>query len=196
MTGTIQIKTKTSDSPETYPAVLHLKGEEGVDIIEEFKAARPTLRIWKRSKPSPPTKPGTVGDKKSTSDKGSASPPPPEPKWVPLTDEELKGTPEDVRRIFVKKPAPFENSSPNEAEILLRLPLQPVGEKGDIVVLTLIHAASAELKVPDFKDYSCINDSTEETLGRIYNLQQWVEQFSQSLEPVVTEEGILVITHR
>jgi hypothetical protein len=191
----LQVKTKTNDSPETYPAVLHLKGEEGLNVIEEFKGAKPTLRVWRMRKPSPPPKAGIVVAKDVKADKPSP-PSPPEHKWVQLTEEEFKGTPPDIRRIFVQKPAPFESSSPNEADVLLRLPLQQIGEKGNIVALTLTPAPSAELQAPDFKDYSCINDSTAETLDRIYNLQQWVEQFSEAVKPVVKEEGILVITHR
>jgi hypothetical protein len=191
-----QIKTNTSNEPETYPVVLHLEGEEGVDVIEAFKAARPTLRIWKRRKPSSPAKTETVADKNATPAKAPVSPLPPEPMWVALNEDEFKGTPADVRRIFVKKPDPFETFAPNKADLLLRLPLQPIGEKGDIVVLTLTEAVAAESEAPDFRDFSCIDDSTAETLDRIYNLQQWVEQFSQSLKPVVREEGLLVITHR
>jgi hypothetical protein len=191
-----QIKTNTSNEPETYPAVLHLEGEEGINVIEAFKAAKPTLRIWKRRKPSPPAKAETAADKKAMPAKAPVSPLPPEPMWVALNEDELKGTPADVRRIFVKKPDPFETFAPNKADLLLRLPLQPIGEKGDIVVLTLTETAPAESKAPDFRDFSCIDDSTAETLDRIYNLQQWVEQFSQSLKPFVREEGLLVITHR
>ncbi len=193
-----QVRTKTIDTPETYPAVLHLKAEEGVDVIEEFKAARPTLRIWKMRKPSPPAKALPDADKNTTTAKAVPPAPPsvPEPKWVPLSDEDFKGTPSDVRRIFVQKPSPVESTTTNEADVLLRLPLQPLGEKGDIIVLTMNPAQPAEPQVPDFSAYSCIDDSTEKTLHQIYNLQQWVEQFSEAVKPVIKEEGILVITHR
>lgn len=169
---------------QKYPFCIAVK-TNGAGSLESFRSSKPTLQIWRNE--FKPSLQDIVEDKNAK--KTSVMP---AVKWTALSKEEMNGAATDLRETFSSQPSPLAQTE-DGLRLLIYAPLQGRGAK-DILVITTEQTIQPP-QAPDFSKHSCTDDSSPESLNRIYNLQQLVEQFGNSMKPVSRKSSLLVLTH-
>lgn len=169
-----------------YPILITIEGS-GANVTGDFKASHPMLQIWRNDGKKTPQ---LTGPDESKANQPSAEAP--ARIWKQLVQEEMAGVPTDLRETFTADPSPVSKTDKG-LNFTIRAPLQSRG-MDHILVLTTEQTLSASTP-PDFSKFSCTDDSSPDSLNRIYNLQQLVEQFSHGMKPVSRKSGLLILTH-
>lgn len=174
--GVRRPRTQASATPATYPACFLCKGfsaaASGADAEAEFRQMRPVLEVWQ----GPGTggkKPAGVGDGKD---------------WNRLDSIDLRDF--QNGKVSVAR----VGGAPDTFRLTAALPLPPP-RTVQAVVLTATPLAVAATP-PDWEKASTLDDSSAANLGKIYNLQPFVEQLIDRTTRPAPPVGLLVLPYR